>query len=356
MTVTSTRQQLELLGLDGCLRRAEAEGATEAERARLRDRYEAAHGIMASLPDTDELAFLHSGLCQTYLPHSRPKSNRAIWRRSAGDLTLIVQPGVIDATPAHLRGRQPTLEEEEQIFLGVPWGAKARLILIYLQSEGLKGRVVQMGSSLSAWVRSMGLSATSGPRGSLRMIRDQTLRIARCQFTFQWEGQADGQGTRRRSLVDVKIVNRLDEWLRGGGEGADIAVELTAEFHDHLQGHAVPLDRRAIAQLAENCLGLDLYALFAHRLHRVAPGRPVTLSWRALQAQLGTNESMTNSLAKRIRDVLPDVLAVYPDARVEVSRRGLLLAHSPPPVPPKTSVLLGPTRQSGSLRLLPGGI
>ena len=33
------------------------------------------------------------------------------------------------------------------MFLGVPWGAKARLILIYLQSEGLKGRVVQMGPS-----------------------------------------------------------------------------------------------------------------------------------------------------------------------------------------------------------------
>jgi hypothetical protein len=311
---------------------------------------------MSSLPEPDEMAFLHSGLCQTYLPHSRPASNRAIWRRSAGDLTLIVQPGVIDATPLHLRGRQPTPEEEEGIFLGVPWGAKARLILIYLQSEGLNGRVVRMGPSLSAWVRSMGLPATSGPRGSLRMIRDQTLRIARCQFTFQWEGRADGQGTRRRSLVDVKVAHRLDEWLhRGGGrgEGGDIAVELTAEFHDHLREHAVPLDRRAIARLAETCLGLDLYALFAHRLHRIPPGRPLTLGWRALQAQLGTSESMTNSLARRVRDVLPYVLAVYPDARVEASRRGLVLGHSPTPVPPRTSVTAAPTY--GRLRLLPGG-
>jgi Plasmid encoded RepA protein len=354
MTVSSTRQQLELLGLDECLRRAETEGATQTERLRLRDRYEVAHGIMSALPEPDELAFLHSGLCQTYLPHSRPKSNRAIWRRSAGDLTLIVQPGVIDATPMGQRGRQPTPEEEEAMFLGVPWGAKARLILIYLQSEGLKGRVVQMGPSLSAWVRSMGLPATSGPRGSLRMIRDQTLRIARCQFTFQWEGRTDAQGNRRRSLVDVKIANRLDEWLhRGGGDG-DIVVELTADFHDHLKEHAVPLDRRAIAMLAENCLGLDLYALFAHRMHRISPGRPLTLTWRALQAQLGTNESMTNSLAKRIREVLPDVLAAYPDARVEATRRGLVLTHSLPPVPPRTSVLLG-AACSGGLTLLPGG-
>jgi hypothetical protein len=128
-------------------------------------------------------------------------------------------------------------------------------------------------------------------------------------------------------------------------------VELTADFYDHLKEHAVPLDRRAIAMLAENCLGLDLYA---DRLHRIWPGRPLTLSWRALQAQLGTNESMTNSLAKRIRDVLPDVLAAYPDARVEATRRGLVLGHSSPSVPPRTSVLLGAAR-SGALTLLPGG-
>jgi hypothetical protein len=87
---------------------------------------------------------------------------------------------------------------------------------------------------------------------------------------------------------------------------------------------------------------------------RTLAGRPLTLSWRALQAQLGTSESMTNSLAKRIRNVLPDVLAAYPDARVEATRRGVMLGHSSTSVPPRTSVLLGAAR-SGALTLLPGG-
>lgn len=107
-----------------------------------------------------------------------------------------------------------------------------------------------MGPSLSAWVRSRGLPGTSSPRGSLRTIRDQTFRIARCQFTFRSESRADGQGNRRGSLGDVKIVNRLGEWLhRACGDGGDIIVELTPDFHDHLKEHTIPLDRCAIAML-----------------------------------------------------------------------------------------------------------
>jgi hypothetical protein len=41
----SPREQLELLGLDEALRRAEAAGATPSERKRLRDRLEAAHSV-----------------------------------------------------------------------------------------------------------------------------------------------------------------------------------------------------------------------------------------------------------------------------------------------------------------------
>ena len=99
----SSRAQLELLGLDECLRRAEAATTSLAERRRLQERYIAAHSIMAAVPDADELAFLHSGLCQTYLPHARLPSNQAVWTRSSGRFSLIVQPGLVDDRPRTLR-------------------------------------------------------------------------------------------------------------------------------------------------------------------------------------------------------------------------------------------------------------
>jgi hypothetical protein len=82
MTIpTSPRRQLELVGLQESLRLAEAEGASPAERRRLRERLEVAHQLLIDLPAMDDIAFLHSGLCQTYLPHTRPKENHSVWQR-----------------------------------------------------------------------------------------------------------------------------------------------------------------------------------------------------------------------------------------------------------------------------------
>ena len=40
------------------------------------------------------------------------------------------------------------------MFAGVPYGARARLILIFLQGEAVsKGREVVLGDSLSAWMK-----------------------------------------------------------------------------------------------------------------------------------------------------------------------------------------------------------
>ncbi len=81
--------QLEMLGLDETKRRVTAEGATPAERKRLLRRVEVTHELMSELPAAEDLSFLHSGLCQTCLPHSRPAEDHAIWRRCSGRFSLL---------------------------------------------------------------------------------------------------------------------------------------------------------------------------------------------------------------------------------------------------------------------------
>ena len=68
--------QLDLLGVEETKRRVAAEGATPAERKRLSRRLEVTHEMMSELPTAEDLSFLHSGLCQTCLPHS-PTSHLA---------------------------------------------------------------------------------------------------------------------------------------------------------------------------------------------------------------------------------------------------------------------------------------
>jgi hypothetical protein len=115
--------QLEMFGLEGARLHARAAGSSPKQRTRFIRRVETAHEIMSALPTGDELSFLHSGLCQTCLPHSRPADSSAPWERRSGRFSLTVLPGGLD------RGRGFE-------FVGIPYGPKARLILIYLQKIG----------------------------------------------------------------------------------------------------------------------------------------------------------------------------------------------------------------------------
>lgn len=326
--------QLELHGLEETRRRMSAESAIGSEREKLLQQVDMTHTLMTELPGADDLSFLHSGLCQTCLPHSRPTSNIAVWRRSSGRFSLIVSPGIVDEAPPAARGRQPTPVEIERMYVGVPYGSKARLILIYLQTEGMRSRTVSLGPTLSAFLRSLGLPVSGGPRGSIRAIREQSLRIARCTFTMQWT-DVDANGAERTLISDSKIVDGLELWRSAKGEEWTGTVELGARFHEHLREHAVPLDKRGIAHLSGNSLGLDLYALFAYRLPRLS--KEVHLRWTNLQAQLGAELRETKELARRVREVMPDVATAYPHANVEVTATGLLLKPSKPAVPKTTT-------------------
>ncbi len=96
------------------------------------------------------------------------------------------------------------------------------------------------------------------------------------------------------------------------------------------------MDKRGIAHLSGNSLGLDLYALFAYRLPRLS--RDLHLSWEALQEQIGTDYAEVRDLAKKVRAVLPDVHVAYPHAKVEALPSGLRMKKSRPTVPVKTMV------------------
>src|SRR5690349_12806822 len=102
-----------------------------------------------------EVGFLHAGFCQASLPHWQPKEEKGgiyrPWVRSNGAYTLVVSPGNIP----------PKQGERDARMVGVPWGTRARLILLYLQSTAKKNksRTIDMGENMSAFLRRLGLAA-----------------------------------------------------------------------------------------------------------------------------------------------------------------------------------------------------
>lgn len=319
--------QLELLGWEETRRMAETNTIHPSARSRRLRKIDAIYAMGAEMANSDDdIAFLHAGLCQSGcgLPHSRPKNDDMIWQRSAGRFHILVNPGpVVD----------PVTGKPKRV--GVPYGPRARLIMIHLQTEGMRARTVNLGASMSQFLRSLGQPISGGPRGTTTAVREQCMRIARCSFTLQWSNEGRSQTIIRES----RIVDGLELWEVNRHEWSG-EVHLSKEFHAHLQDHAVPLSKQGIALLAGNSFGLDMYALFAHRLHRLS--KPLQLNWQNLREQVGSDIQDPSNFSRRVREVLPDVAFAYPEARIEINNRGLLLHPSRAPVTKKLIQVLVP--------------
>ncbi len=109
-------------------------------------------------------------------------------------------------------------------------------------------------------------------------------------------------------------------------------LRLSADYYESLARFAVPLDERAIAALAHSAVALDIYCWLAQRLHRIPAGKPQFVPWQAVYNQFGEGYREIRKFRRDFTNLLVQVKAAYPDARLYDDHRGLILEASPPPV------------------------
>jgi len=259
--------------------------------------------------------YMYSGWCQTALPHRRPSDNTAIWKLETDSMTLLVEPGV-----RIVHGGDP-------IHVGVPFGAIARLILIYLQSEALKtgSRDVELGGSLRAFLGRLGISV--GGR-TTTLVREQAERISRCRLTFH-AARRGGSLLVNQNIMDVAMFVANDRQDAQGSLFVETA-RLGETFFHQLRQHAVPLDEAAIRHIHNSSMALDVYCWLAYRLHSLSADKPI--SWAALAGQFGAGIKLRKHFKPAFTESLTLAQAVYRDARVEMTETGVILKPSPPPV------------------------
>ena len=257
----------------------------------------------------NRIGITYTGFCLTALPH-RKLQDEAAWQREGHNVTLLVEPG-------HLRIGGVIKK------FGVPYGARARLILIYLQTQAIRTgrREVELGGSMRAWLTRMGVS----PGGeTFRAYREQCLRISACSLKFFWNEERGGEAFEAGSIIKKGLLfsDQANLWT-------DV-VQLDEAFFNSLQAHPVPLQEEAIQQLSGRSMALDVYVWLAYRLHSL--GKPQSLTWASLYQQFGAGFSQVKHFKPRFIEALHYVLAVYPEAKVEGTETGILLFQSLPPV------------------------
>jgi hypothetical protein len=267
------------------------------------------------------IGFSYSGWCQAALPHKRLADDQG-WQLVGERTTLVVEPGMRPGAA----GRP--------VSVGVPYGSRARLIMLYLQSEALRtgGREVALGKSLRAWLGRMQI-----PQGgkSIAMVREQAERISRCRLTFQ-VSSGGRTGLVNQNIVDTAIFLERDS--QTGQESLFVeTAKLSEGFYEQLRRHPVPLEEAAISAINNNSMALDIYCWLAYRLHVLGDRRPI--SWKALRAQFGCGYARQDNFARKFTESLKLAMAVYPAAKVDVDSRGIVLHPSSAPVAPKGAAI-----------------
>jgi hypothetical protein len=275
---------------------------------------EAAAAYMA---DEDAgIGFLYSGWCQAALPHRRLANDKG-WQIDGERVRLIVEPGM----------RGGAHGEPEPV--GVPYGSRARLILLRLQSEALRtqSRDVELGRNLNDWLSKMGIPV--GGR-SFKDVKDQTERISRCRLTFEVR-QGNRIGMANQNIMESAIFFESPDPAQGTLFAQH--ARLSEAFFVSLQKHPVPIEEAAVRAIANNSMAIDIYAWLAYRLHALP--KPIPVSWRALKQQFGVSFSRLDNFKTTFSSNLRLALAVYRDAKVEDGQGGLILHPSRPPVAPR---------------------
>lgn len=302
--MSSVHQILEAGGKDAALKAGIERPVVEAAASFMADE---AWGI----------GTLYSGWCQAGLPHRR-LADDVIWQISSDHITLLVEP----AKRPDGRGGV--------ISLGVPYGSRARLIMLYLQSEALRtrSRDVVLGSSLRDWLGRMNISIGGK---TAKDVQEQAERIAGCRFSFHVMHGGTRSGFAQQSVVDTAMFAPAE----APGQHAQFVdvVRLSEVFFEQLQRHPVPVQEAAVRAISNNSVALDIYAWLAYRLHVLVKSTPI--SWPALMGQFGAGCARMNNWKPTFLANLKLALAVYPEARVDVEERGLLLHPSRPPVAPR---------------------
>jgi Plasmid encoded RepA protein len=281
----------------------------------------------AGYDDPQAILYQHTVLCQTGMPYRDPGNDARSWERLNGTVHLKIVAG--DAMHP---------EKGRLLPVGLPFGPKARLILMHINQRALVAQSpeIEIQDSLTKFVRRI-LHLDTGGR-TMNTVKDQLTRLS--ASSIRLGVVKDG----RAVTVNSQIISAFELWTPRDDRQRILwpsTVCLSLDYFESLKNHAVPLDEAHIAALSHNALALDIYAWLAQRLHRVSAGKSAFVPWAQLHRQFGWHYKRIRAFRNAFKTALTQVHAVYPAARFDLDSRGILLWSSPTPVSGRLQLISG---------------
>lgn len=264
--------------------------------------------------DLEGMSFQYVPLIQCSFPHADP-GEQTVFSRRNGWLELTLSTARPDT--------------------GLPYGVPARLLTIYCTSEAIRTRSpeIALGSSMHDFLRRLDVPISRGERGSLRVYANQLLRLVHCALSID-ENIRDASGRQGLHIRQTLFVDEARLWWdEATGIGRGSSLVLSPVLYQSILERSAPLSTQAIRKLRKSPMDLDVYAWLVHRLFHLS--KPSSLTWEQLSGQMGHSYAELRYFRRFFGDSLKRVLQVYPEARVSLSEKGLLLLPSKPHIEPR---------------------
>jgi len=278
----------------------------------------------------DDLRHVHSVLAICGLPYKRLPLEVREFERRQGNMALDVSAG-------SLRN-----DKGENILQPLPFGPKARLILMHLCSQAIytKSPTIDLADTFTGFVRELGFNDSGGPRGALTAFKHQLNALAACTMKLSvWQ---PGVGVRTERITPIKS---FDLWLSDNMHQRALwpsSLTFSLDFYESLKAHALPLNIRAVRAFANSARTLDAYYWLGYRITRLK--NPTAISWDALAQQFGDGYARKRDFRAAFARDISEIKELFPKLPVTVTEKGLHLA----PAGPDVLALPAPHRKKAS--------
>ena len=276
-------------------------------------------------PGEVERGYVAKWLVVCTLPHRDPK--RGSYTRKNGDSSLSIQTG-LDAD-----GNE----------IGLPYGALVRLLLFWIISEAnrTKSRTLNLGDSINAFLRLVGLDPKTGngKRGDMKRLREQMNRLFQCRISFK--RTESGEQRKGISWLNMDVAPKGELWWDvHSPEQATLFesyIVLGEEFYNAVTENPAPFDFRALCALKHSPMAIDLYAWLTWRVFAMTKAgetqAAIPLNGAdGIAQQFGSNYTRADHFKAALSEGLEAVKQVWPQLDYDLSATRLTIRKSPVPI------------------------
>jgi hypothetical protein len=268
-----------------------------------------------------------SVLLQVCLPRHDQGDYQA-WEVQNGESTVLLRAG-----------SRP--DKDGRIVSGkLPWGKLPRLMLFYINTkvnaDPLKQKTVQLGNSVSQFLERIGISRQGYNYDN---FHEQLNSLLRCGLITNYHYNETGfpdaemypfskEGSR---TIYQNVSDQVDEF-RDRNNRKEVIVTLSDSFYRSMLESPLHIKMDSIKALGKNLLAMDIFAMLAERLPRIAEGSQEEISREYLENLFGSGqEDKGKFFRESFKPALDLVLEkAYPEAKFQLENKKLILMHSLP--------------------------